>query len=521
MTEKVDVVFRLRAAQSVRAIQRDTGVHRAIIRQLRELAQSRGWLSQGVPPPDEEEVARVLAYDRSSPREISHPLDAFRNDIERWIGEGNSYVVIHQLVSERYMVSEPTVRRYIQRTFPATKRPTMIRPTTPGEIMEVDFGYLGISYDGKERRNRKTYVFSARLRHSRKAYRERVFREDQASFFAGHIHAFEYFGGVAQKVVPDNLKAAILAASFEDPLVNRAYHDLARHYGFLICPCQPYSPRQKGGVESDIKYVKRNFWPVFREAQRRVGREVVDGDELTTELTRWSAEVANRRIVHGIGRSPEELFETEERSALTALPALRWDRLVCAQAKVQETWRVQFDKAFYSVPHRFIGKTVQILANSQVVRIFFDHEQIAMHHRAQRPWDYVCAAEHAPPNVAAFLATTDRAILARARIIAAPVGELVAEILARQGVDGLRPARALLALKSRYGGQRLADACRRALAYERAEYRCVKTILVNKLDLEDPQPGAPLRQSDGQVLFRFARRPGYFESTPFQEAIDE
>ena len=90
MTEKVDVVFRLRAAQSVRAIQRDTGVHRAIIRQLRELAQSRGWLSQGVPPPDEEEVARVLAYDRSSPREISHPLDAFRNDIERWIGEGNS-----------------------------------------------------------------------------------------------------------------------------------------------------------------------------------------------------------------------------------------------------------------------------------------------------------------------------------------------------------------------------------------------------------------------------------------------
>lgn len=520
MTEKADIVYRLRSGQPIRAIQRETGIHRTIVRRLRDVAQAAGWLSADRVPPDEGEVARVLGQTNSTLLELKHPLDAFRDDLKRWIDEGNSYVVIHQLVSESYPCSEATVRRYIQRTFAPSVRPTMVRPTVAGEIMEVDFGYLGVTYDPNERRNRKTYLFSGRLRHSRKAYRERVFREDQDTFFACHIHAFEYFGGVAQKVVPDNLKAAIVAASFEDPLVNRAYHDLARHYGFLISPCEPYSPRQKGGVESDVKYVKRNFWPLFREGQRRLGREIGDADELAQALKRWSSEVADRHIVHGVGRSPQDLFDSEEYSTLKALPAFRWDRLVCAQAKVQESWRIQFDKAFYSVPHRYIGKTVQILANSHSVRIFFDHEQIAMHRRAQRHWQYLCAPEHAPPNVQAYLALSDRAVLEQARSIAPVVFELTKDILQRQGVDGLRPARALVALQGRYGAQRLERACQRALAYERSEYRCVKTILANNLDLQDPNDPAP-RQSSGQTLFRFARRPGYFESSQLQEAFHE
>ncbi len=47
-------------------------------------------------------------------------------------------------------------------------------------------------------------------------------------------------GDVPQKVVPDNLKAAVIRESFEDPLVNRSYRMLAWHYNFLISPHLPY-----------------------------------------------------------------------------------------------------------------------------------------------------------------------------------------------------------------------------------------------------------------------------------------
>ena len=119
--------------------------------------------------------------------------------------------------------SETTVRRYIHRQFPAPVRPVMRRETKAGEVMEVDFGHLGLTWDVNTRSRRRTWVFSGRLRHSRRAYREVVFDQKQETFFACHIHAFEWFGGVSEKVTPDNLKAAVIVASFEDPLVNRAY----------------------------------------------------------------------------------------------------------------------------------------------------------------------------------------------------------------------------------------------------------------------------------------------------------
>ena len=93
--------------------------------------------------------------------------------------------------------------------------------------MEVDFGHLGITLDAATRSRRRSWVFSGRLRHSRRAYREVVLDQKQETFFACHMHAFEWLGGVPEKVTPDNLRAAIIGASFEDPLVNRAHRELA------------------------------------------------------------------------------------------------------------------------------------------------------------------------------------------------------------------------------------------------------------------------------------------------------
>jgi len=107
-----------------------------------------------------------------------------------------------------------------------------------------------------------------------------------------HINAFDFFGGVPLIVVPDNLKQAILKASFTEPIPNAVYQEFAIHYGFLISPCLPAKPEHKGGVESDIKYTKRNFWPVFRERQKQKGRAVDPG--------RGSAGESSINVVHPV-----------------------------------------------------------------------------------------------------------------------------------------------------------------------------------------------------------------------------
>ena len=57
------------------------------------------------------------------------------------------------------------------------------------------------------------------------------------------MRAFEFFGGVVEVVVPDNLKSAVTHPSYYEPDLNPTYRDLGKHYGVAIIPARPYRAR--------------------------------------------------------------------------------------------------------------------------------------------------------------------------------------------------------------------------------------------------------------------------------------
>jgi transposase len=507
MTEFRELIRRFRAGHGNRQIQRDTGIHRTIIRDFRGLAELEGWLDPTSPLPSEEEIQKIRL--RTGARKQSeHPLYAYCEEFRRWVKEEYSFVVMHQLIKDRYACSEATVRRFVGKYFPSRPTPVMVRSTVPGQDMEVDFGYLGITYDPQTRRNRKTYIFSARLRHSRLAYRETVFNQKTYTFLLCHMHAFEYYDGVPCKAIPDNLKAAVIVASYQDPVINRVYHELAEHYGFLISPCPPREPKKKGGVENDIKYVKGNFWPLFKEKQRALGRGVPRSDELAAEMERWTREVSETRLIRGVGRSPREIFETEEKQALKGLPANRWDALSWATPLVGADFLVQFEKAFYSVAYKHIGARVVVLGGMHTVRILLGSAEIARHQRAARPWQILRNPLHAPPELEQYMNTTAAGLIDWSYRIGEAVGKVAERIMSDKAVDGMRPVRSLIQLSRKYSAQRLVKACQRALRYDTPAYRSVKSILENKLDT---LPIDDATQPSGQRVFRFQRQGRDFD----------
>jgi hypothetical protein len=511
MIDLQDIIQRFRLGQSVKAIHRETGRHKTIIRTLRALAVQERWLDPDRELPSEGQLKRLYEEARQISQDNSHPLDAYQERVKGWLKKGYSFVVIHRLLSQQQVhCSEATVRRWIHRRFPHVPTPVIVRPTKAGEVMEVDFGYLGLFWDPERSANRKTWFFSGRFRHSRRAYREVVFSQTKETFFACHIHAFEHFHGVPQKVVPDNLKAAIVRASVESPLVNRGYRSLAEHYGFLISPCLPATPKHKGGVESDVKYVKRNFLPLFREWQTERGRDIPRVDELKHQLEHWNREVCETRLIGKVGRTPMELFEQEELPALKPLPLSRWEPVVFKEASVGPDWRIQFQKAFYSVPYALIGTRVLVMANSSLVRIFHEGEEVTLHLRAKRLWEYVWKTEHAPPQLEQFLASSTQGLLLWAKRLGASVVKVAEHILADKAVDGIRPVRALVRLSERYGSGRLEAACARAVQFHTATYQSVKNILLQNLDrLPENRPSS----NGNQLMFRFQRQFGYFDPT--------
>ncbi len=514
MPELRDILHRLKLGQSKRTIQKETGTHRTIIREMEKLAVENGWLNSEKLP----EEAEILRCREGEKPASGHPLDAHQDYIRELIDRKVSYTVIHRLVTEKYLCDESTVRRYIKKNFPETPVAVMRRIAEPG-IMEVDFGHLCLAIDDLTGKTVKAKVFSGRLRKSRKAYRRIVTTERQETFFKCHIEAFEYFDGVPQKVTPDNLKAAVIKASYDDPLINRSYHSLAEHYGFTISPCLPRRPEHKGGVENDIKYIKTNFLPYFLETNRQQGRSLPLVSDLQMALDEWSENTAHSRIIRDEHRSPDEIFEAEEKGLLNSLPLDSWDRPVWKFCKVGRDYRIQFENAYYSVPYRFIGKTVMACGTFEKVRIFLDSVEIAGHSRAIRKYQTISNPDHSPPNAEEYLNMTRPGLLRKASSIDADVRQVAEIIFEDRAVDGIRPVRALLRLEKKYGKERFVNACRRALRFETASYQSIKLILEKRLDLMDEY-----REKNEPYLphssFRFARDPDYFNPITDSEKGD-
>ena len=139
--------------------------------------------------------------------------------------------------------------RRLKRDQPARAVDVVIRvETAPGEVAQVDFGYVGKLRRPDTGELRKAWVFVMTLGHSRHMFADIAFDQRAETWQRLHVAALEHFGGVPRTLVPDNLKAAVVRAAFglgDEPALNRSYRDLARHYGFKVDRRRRASPRRR------------------------------------------------------------------------------------------------------------------------------------------------------------------------------------------------------------------------------------------------------------------------------------
>ena len=275
-------------------------------------------------------------------------------------------------------------------------------------------------------------------------------------------------------------------------------------------------------MESDVKYVKKNFLPYFLEKQKELNIKVPKLRTLIDGLKRWEKEVADLHIVHGVGSSPLALFKNEEEMALRSLPATRWEPTSWYRCTVRRDWRIMVDNGYYSVPHSLIGQTVEVCLTHNCVRIFHEHKEIAMHDRAKKKWEYKRKVEHAPPYQEAILQCTREGLLTLAESIGPSTRDLAQAILLHPTVNKLKPVRCLIRLAEKYSKHRLEQACQRAFNCRLYSYRSVKGILEKGLDLQ-PLDTTPKNKIIPLPTYRFARDPADYSSRklPFIENLEE
>ena len=476
MNQMRDLIQRLKMGESERRIAQDMQVSRPTIHKYHELVKKAGYLEKDAGIPTDESLQSLFGPGPKPPK-IASSLEPYGEVVKTLRKQEVEMVAIWQRLKEdyHYTGSYSAVRRYVAHLEPAPVE-AFVRVHTPaGEEMQVDFGTVGPLYDPASGEIRTAYAFVATLGYSRHQYAELVFDQKVTTWISLHRHAFEYFRGVPRRVVPDNLKAAVLKVLVHDAVLGEAYRQMALYYGFLISPTRPYTPRHKGKVENGVHYVQRNFM---------AGRTFADIVCANQHLKSWIREVAGVREHGTTHEAPLKLFKELEQAALLELPAEPFSLCEIRSAKVHPDCHVVVSGSFYSAPYVYVGQKLDVYVRDRVVELYQGQKLVATHVRCQKPGQWQTRLEHYPENKAAFLQRTPDYCRQLAARLGPATSKVVDTLLSDRPLDRLRSVQAILRLEGTVGAVRLEAACARAVYYGDFHYRRIKEILNAALDRE-------------------------------------
>ena len=115
-----------------------------------------------------------------------------------------------------------------------------------GEKLFIDYaGQTMPVVDPETGEVRQAQAFVAVLGASSYTFAEATWTQALPDWTASHVHAFEFFGGCPELVIPDNLRSGVNRAHRYEPDLNPTHHDLARHYGVAVLPTRVRRPRDK------------------------------------------------------------------------------------------------------------------------------------------------------------------------------------------------------------------------------------------------------------------------------------
>jgi transposase len=318
-------------------------------------------------------VTRHLNPDKGCTKRLQRPgkMDAYDQLIRQFLQEDPEVKapVVRQRLMERGFTGGITiVRQYLHRLRgPCKSRTPFVRfESMPAEQVQIDWGHFGSILYGTTQR--KLYALAVCEPFSRMLYVEFTHCQKQDTLHQCLLNAFSFFGGTPKTIVVDNMLTAVIERQGRVIRFNDRFLDFLKVFPITPVACNPGSPHEKGKIESSIKYLRTNFFPL---------RSFKDLDDINSQVRQWLSDVANVRVHKTTGERPLDRFQQVHLTPLADLPDCRYT----SQLLVHKDFAVRFDTNTYTVPPWTIGKTLTLKADRTSVRLFLLEKEVAAHAR--------------------------------------------------------------------------------------------------------------------------------------------
>lgn len=284
-------------------------------------------------------------------------IDEYKELIIKWRCEPYGFIgtrIYRELKEKGYTGSIGPIYRFLRKVDEdvgdhISKKATVRHESPPGDQAQFDWTEYEVLVGG---RYKKVYCFAMILSASRKKAVCCSLKVDADAIYEAIQELYEDLGGVTLELLIDNPKALVIEnnpKSEDEIRYNPQALMLAKHLGTELNACPCYWPRKKGKIEAPFRYI---------ENQLIKGKAFANMEDLNSRLKQdiesWCDEkhTTTRRI-------PNQHYLLEEKALLLPLPKVRYRTKKMQNRKISPDSFVSINSNKYSVPVKYVGKTVQ------------------------------------------------------------------------------------------------------------------------------------------------------------------
>lgn len=368
MKVEMDMYYLIRSyhndGMSIRAIAKTLGISRQTVKK---------YCDGTTIPGNRKEYHRDSTIITDETREFI--LSCFREDEQEGLAKQRHTAkrIYDRLVAEKgFAGGESTIRKAVndlRKEYSVHPQADIPLEYDPGDAIQIDWGECTVYLNGVKQ---KLYSFCGRLCYSCDIFVQLFYTQNLESFLEAQQRMFDHFGGVPNRLIFDNAKVAVREGFGKHAIATDGYAAFAAHYAFQTDFCNIASGNEKGLVENLVGYSRRNFMVPVPKAKSL--------EELNAKLIEYCLNYRKTHKVQSRTISVNEAYH-DEQLYLHSVPVYRYDTSRTATPEVGDYSTVRFEKNNYSVPVRYLRRTVTVKGYADKVLIMYNGKLIATHDR--------------------------------------------------------------------------------------------------------------------------------------------
>jgi len=493
---QVRIIFQMKKADSsIRNISKQTGICRKTIREYLGRLQCIGLEPETALKLTDEELSNLIYNPREVRRDVHDQRYQYIQDrMEYYRQELQKRGVTKTLLWQEYRKDNPQGYGHSQFSWYLLEQQRANKAVfkmqhKPAQQMMIDFAGDKMSYvDPVTGELIECELLVCVLPFSGMTYAEALRSQQIEDFIKGICNALRFFGGVPLSIKCDNLKSAVIRSDRYDPTFTQAMEMMCTHYATTAVTSRVRKPKDKATVENAVRLAYQRIYAPLRDQQ------FFSLLELQSKI-REQVESHNAQKFQAKEYSRIELFETQEKHLMQALPHLQYVYQKVTYGKVQLNYHVILGKDYhqYSVPYTLIGKRLKIIYTADLVEIYDDLKRVAIHRRSYKRHGYTTLEDHMSANhkfMNQYRGWDCEYFIKQAKLIGPSTTMAIDHILkSRTFIEqSYNSCLGVLRLAKIYSSERLENACTLVQHALKINYGLIERILKNNMDKQDLHP---------------------------------